>query len=161
MTKTTRAVIAACLVIGAAACQKDEAPMEKPAPPAAEKPAAPEPAPEAPKPAEPAPTEAAPAAEPATAEFDAKTTFNTVCAACHGEGGGGDGPAGVALNPKPASFNKAEFWATRDRAHIMKVIKEGGASVGKSPLMAAFGGQFTDEQVGQLADYVMTFKPAS
>lgn len=91
--------------------------------------------------------------------FDAHGTFIAVCGPCHGAQGAGDGPAGVALKPKPAAFNTAEFWAERDRAHIVKVIKLGGAAVGKSPLMAAFGGQFTDAQIGQLADVVEGFKP--
>ena len=113
------------------------------------------------EPAEPAPAAEPKAAEPAPeAAFDAKTTFKTVCASCHGEAGKGDGPAAAALNPKPAAFGDASFWETRDRAHIMKVIKEGGAAVGKSPLMVAYGTQFNDEQIGQIADVVMGFKPA-
>lgn len=129
------------LVLAAAACSKEE--------PAAE-----------PAPAE----EPPPAAEPAAPEpvaFDARTTFNTVCATCHGIEGKGDGAAAAALNPKPAAFGSSEFWADgKDKAHIMKVIKEGGAAVGKSPLMAAYGGQYTDEQISELADIVMGFKPA-
>ncbi|MGD8859525.1 MAG: c-type cytochrome [Myxococcales bacterium] len=96
----------------------------------------------------------------AAQDFDAKQTFNTVCATCHGTSGHGDGPAGKALDPKPASFAEPEFWETRDRDHIIKVVKNGGPSVGKSPLMAAFGAQFSDEQIGEIADYVISeFKP--
>lgn len=90
---------------------------------------------------------------------EAQKNFNTVCSACHGTEGNGAGPAGMALNPKPANFTDPAFWETRDRAHIIKVITEGGPAVGKSPLMAPFGGQFNEAQIAGLADYVMGFAP--
>ena len=92
--------------------------------------------------------------------FDAQTTFTTVCASCHGTGGKGDGPSAVSLNPKPANFTEASFWAERSRDDLMKVIKEGGVAAGKSPLMAAYGGVYNDEQIGQLVDLIEGFKPA-
>lgn len=115
------------------------------------------------KPAEPAPapepTAAAP--EPKAAPFEAKTAFKTVCASCHGDTGEGNGPAAAALNPKPAAFGDPKFWESRDRAHIVKVITEGGAAVGKSPVMVGYGAQYNPEQIGQLADLVMSYKPAA
>ena len=116
------------------ACGGEEKPAPKPEAPVA----APTPPPEPPKPV----------------AFNAEETFVATCSPCHGTGGKGDGPAGAALDPKPANFTDAAFWATRDEAHVAKVIKEGGPSVGKSPLMAPFGGQFNDEQIAQLAAYV-------
>ena len=71
----------------------------------------------------------------------------------------GAGPAGIALQPKPANFTDPAFWQSRDRAQIIKVITQGGAAVGKSPLMAPFGGQFNEDQIAGLADYVMSFAP--
>ena len=115
--------------------------------------APPTPVVEAPKPVE------APAAPAAPVAFDAKATFGTVCGTCHGLEGKGDGVAAAGLNPKPAAFGDPEFWKTRDEAHIKKVIKEGGASVGKSPMMAPFGAQFNDEQIAALAAHIMSFKP--
>ena len=100
------------------------------------------------------------AAAPAPAAFDAVATFNMVCATCHGTTGLGDGPAGQALDPAPASFADAEFWETRDDAHIFTVIKEGGAAVGKSPLMVGWGASYDDEQIQALADHVKSFAPA-
>ncbi len=95
------------------------------------------------------------------AAFDAKVTFETVCGACHGLTGAGDGPAGEVLDPKPSSFADAAFWTDeRDDAYLAKVITEGGASVGKSPLMAPFGGQFDEAQVAALVEHVKSFKPA-
>ena len=90
--------------------------------------------------------------------FDAATAFKTTCGPCHGETGAGDGAAAATLDPKPASFVDPEFHKTRDRAHITKVIKEGGAAVGKSPIMASFSAQFSDEEIGKLADHVISLK---
>jgi caa(3)-type oxidase subunit IV len=94
------------------------------------------------------------------AEFDAHVAFEGTCANCHGPTGQGNGAASGSLTPRPANFQDPTFWQTRDRAHIVKVITEGGASVGKSPLMAAFGASYTPEQIEQLADLVMSFRPA-
>jgi len=105
-----------------------------------------------------APAPAAPAPKAAPVPFEATSVFKTTCGPCHGETGEGNGPAGVALTPRPANFGDAAFWEGKDKAYIAKVIKEGGAAVGKSPLMVAWGGQYNDEQIGALADVVMGFK---
>ena len=138
-------IIALSLVASLVACGGGEPAKAPEAPPA--------PVVEAPKPVEP------PAAPAAPAAFDAKVTFGQVCGTCHGVEGKGDGVAAAGLNPKPAAFGDPEFWKTRDEAHIKKVIKEGGASVGKSPMMAPFGAQFNDEQIAALAAHIMSFKP--
>ena len=106
--------------------------------------------------------DAAPAAStpaPAPAAFNAEATFNTVCATCHGTTGAGDGPAGLALDPRPASFGTAEFWETRDDETLFTAIKMGGAAVGKSPLMVGWGASFSDENITELVEYVKTFRP--
>ena len=91
--------------------------------------------------------------------FIAQQEFENVCAPCHGMQGGGDGPAAAALEPKPATFASAEFWQTRDEAHIIRVITEGGAAVGKSPLMPSFGAAYGPEQIEALAQHILTFRP--
>jgi caa(3)-type oxidase subunit IV len=96
-------------------------------------------------------------AEPAG--FSAASSFGTVCATCHGAGGAGDGPAGAALDPRPASFIDPAFWEGRDRDRIITVIRDGAASVGGSALMAPWGALYTEEQLEQMADYVMSFRP--
>lgn len=65
----------------------------------------------------------------------AKTAF-IACAACHGNTGEGDGAAAVALDPKPRSFKDKDWQASVTDDHLRKVILEGGAAVGLSPLMA-------------------------
>ncbi|GIW43635.1 MAG: hypothetical protein KatS3mg077_0917 [Candidatus Binatia bacterium] len=68
---------------------------------------------------------------------EAKEIWQTRCATCHGAGGKGDGPAGVALNPKPRDLTSEEWQKSVTDDYIEKVIVGGGQAVGKSPLMAA------------------------
>lgn len=89
----------------------------------------------------PAPAEDEPAPQPeeeavAVDMEGAKAAF-LACAACHGNTGEGDGAASAALNPKPRSFSDKEWQASVSDDHLAKVIVEGGAAVGLSPLMAA------------------------
>lgn len=103
------------------------------------------------------------AAPPAYAQDAAagKANYDIYCTTCHGATGKGDGVAGAALTPKPADFSAAEFWDdTRNDEHLTKVIKEGGMAVGKSPLMAPWGGVLSDEQIAEVVAYIKTFKPA-
>jgi len=75
---------------------------------------------------------------PAKMEGDveaAKTIFQQRCSTCHGTAGKGDGPASATLNPRPRAFGDKEWQKSVTDEHIEKIIKEGGAAVGKSPLM--------------------------
>ena len=65
----------------------------------------------------------------------AENIFATRCATCHGQDGKGAGPASAALNPKPRDYTNQEWQKSVTDDHIKKTIVEGGASVGKSPLM--------------------------
>lgn len=102
--------------------------------------------------------EAAAVAQAPEQPFDAKGAYATVCSVCHGPGGAGDGPGSAALNPKPASFAEAAFWASRDDAIVVKAIREGGVSIGKSALMPAWGGLYNQTQALALVEYMKTFQ---
>jgi mono/diheme cytochrome c family protein len=127
---------------------------------AGERPAAPppaEPPPPAQAPAEtqpPAPTPP-PAAEPAGDPVArGGMIYQQYCASCHGPEGNGDGPVSAGLDPKPAKHSDGNYMNTLSDAHIEKVIKEGGASVGKSPLMAPWGATLSDAQVKDVMAFV-------
>ena len=61
--------------------------------------------------------------------------FKMKCAVCHGDTGGGDGPGGTALDPKPRNFTDATWQGATKDEEIKKAIVEGGASIGKSATM--------------------------
>ncbi len=89
-----------------------------------------------------------------------ESTYKTLCMACHGEKGMGDGAASAALTPKPANFTDP---ANADRLtpeHVYRTIKEGGAAVGRSPMMVAWAGTLQEDQIRDVAAYVLQFKPA-
>jgi mono/diheme cytochrome c family protein len=86
---------------------------------------------------------------------EAKQLYEATCAACHGASGKGDGPAGQALQPKPADF--ATALKGKNEAYLTKVVTEGGPSVGKSPMMPAYQGILSDEQIQSLIQYVKGF----
>ena len=92
-------------------------------------------------------------------EFNAQQVYNVACATCHGTAGDGNGPAGGALNPKPANFTDPEFWATRDDARLLLVLQEGAPAVGGSPLMVGWKMSYDDEQLTALVEYLKTFRP--
>lgn len=64
-------------------------------------------------------------------------TYARRCAPCHGPSGRGDGPAAVALLPRPRDLSAAAWQRATSDAQIEQVIGEGGAAIGLSPLMPA------------------------
>jgi len=66
---------------------------------------------------------------------EAKTTFATVCATCHGADGTGNGPASANLNPRPRNYTDAAWQASVTDDELRKIILLGGQAVGKSAMM--------------------------
>lgn len=90
----------------------------------------------------------------------AKQLFSTYCSTCHGTEGKGDGPAAVALEPKPASFGDLAWQDSVTDEHLLKVLREGGAAAGKSPLMVAAPGAKDDPELAQaLLNIVRSYRP--
>jgi len=55
-----------------------------------------------------------------------KELFDSNCKSCHGDQGNGDGPAGVALNPKPRNFHQKEGWTNGNKfSEIYQTLQEG------------------------------------
>ncbi|MEJ7730530.1 MAG: urate hydroxylase PuuD [Polyangiaceae bacterium] len=65
----------------------------------------------------------------------ARSIFGERCMPCHGAEGRGDGPSASALNPKPRNYQDEAWQAQATDPGIAKAILEGGAAVGKSPVM--------------------------
>jgi mono/diheme cytochrome c family protein len=51
--------------------------------------------------------------------------FSTNCATCHGARGAGDGPAAIALNPKPRNLQTEPFKGGTEPAKIFATISNG------------------------------------
>jgi len=94
----------------------------------------------------------------ATPAFDAHGAFGVMCVTCHGAGGAGDGPGGAALNPRPANFTDPAFWNGRTDAELVRAIREGGAAVGRSASMPAWGSLYTEAQAQALVAHLKTLK---
>ena len=86
-----------------------------------------------------------------------KEKYNLYCVACHGADGKAEGAAAAAMKPRPRNFTDKEWQASVDDARLVKVLKEGGASVGLSSSMAAWSGVLTDDEINAVVAYVRGF----
>jgi mono/diheme cytochrome c family protein len=84
-----------------------------------------------------------------------KQVYGMYCVTCHGPSGKGDGPA-APPSPKPADHTDPGRMGKLSDQEIYKVIKCGGASVGKSPLMTPWGPVLNDQQIRDTLAYVRT-----
>lgn len=82
------------------------------------------------------------------------TRFKQLCAACHGPTGKGDGPAAVALKPKPRNFSDARWQASVKDDYLRTIIQKGGAVAGKSPMMTPFGASLNKQQLDDVVTYI-------
>jgi len=84
--------------------------------------------------------------------------FATLCVSCHGDKGDGNGVAAAALTPKPTNFADPANAARLTDEYVYKVIKDGGAANGRSPMMVAWSGTLKDDELRNVAAYVLKFK---
>lgn len=80
--------------------------------------------------------------------------YKQQCAACHGDTGKGDGPSAKSLKPAPTNLTDAKLMSSLSDADIAKVTKEGGAKVGKSPLMPALGATWNKQQMDDMVAHM-------
>ena len=85
---------------------------------------------------------------------EGEALYALYCVTCHGSEGKGDGPAGLSLDPRPADHSDPEYMGTLSDADLYTVISKGGPAVGKSPLMAPWGGVINDAGIRDLVAYV-------
>lgn len=81
-----------------------------------------------------------------------KRIYVANCAGCHGTGGRGDGPAGVALNPKPADLTIHMRTGKHADGQIFNWIDVGYPG----SAMPAWGGTLSDNEIWQLITYLRT-----
>jgi cytochrome c oxidase cbb3-type subunit 3 len=85
-----------------------------------------------------------------------KTTvlFQELCSVCHGVGGKGDGPSARGLEPKPADFTNCQAMAKDSDEVLLKIIKGGGQSVGRSTVMPAWGDALSEQQIREMVKFI-------
>jgi high-affinity iron transporter len=91
------------------------------------------------------------AAEPAP---DARL-YAERCSGCHGDQGGGDGPAAAALIPPPRNFRDAALWRDRTFEQMRMVVKKGKPGT----MMPPFDGVLTDAEIDAVTHFVQRFAP--
>ncbi|MCU7807474.1 MAG: cytochrome c [Candidatus Thiodiazotropha sp. (ex Semelilucina semeliformis)] len=86
------------------------------------------------------------------------------CGSCHGPSGQGDGPAAMAMNPKPRSFGEGAFIYDTDGdgkkgtdADLVNIIKNGSAKYGGAPTMPARA-DIPESDIQALVAYIRTLK---
>jgi mono/diheme cytochrome c family protein len=78
---------------------------------------------------------------------EGKTLYEEKCMICHGQNGKGDGPASLALNPKPKDFDRPEFWNQKDLDQIItNQVKNGKGA------MPAFS--LSDKEIKDIIEYM-------
>ncbi|MFZ0678290.1 c-type cytochrome [Candidatus Binatus sp.] len=77
--------------------------------------------------------------------------YSEKCAACHGDSGKGDGPAGQTMTPPPKPFSTA--LKGRSDSWIGTVITKGGPAVGMTPAMPPHP-SLSNDQVAALILYI-------
>jgi cytochrome c553 len=97
-----------------------------------------------------------------------KAKFLSLCVACHGASGKGDGPTGLALaaagQPAPRDFTVGDFVLDPDKdgtkgsdADLKQVITKGALVFGGSPLMAPIVG-LSDADLDNLVAFIRSLK---
>lgn len=89
---------------------------------------------------------------------EGRALYEQRCVSCHGLGGKGDGPAAAYLNPKPRDHTSISWHEVATDARIAQVIGEGGASLGKSPLMPPQPDLKNTARLQSLVQYVRSLR---
>ena len=83
-----------------------------------------------------------------------RQVFKTYCVLCHGSEGLGDGRAASLHNPPP--FNLTKSVAPRD--YINRIIRIGGAGMGRGKAMPPWNEQLTYEQIEDTLNYLESIR---
>jgi mono/diheme cytochrome c family protein len=92
-----------------------------------------------------------------------RTTFETVCAVCHGPTGKADlsSPVVQALDPKPADLSDPLFNSREPASDWNIVVTHGGPALGLSAIMPAQGAMLSEEEIANVVAYAKTLAPGS
>ncbi len=85
---------------------------------------------------------------------DGEAIYKLHCSPCHGNTGKGNGPRAVELKIKPQNHTNASYMSTRTDRQLNNVIRNGGISISKSPLMPAWKDKLSDKQIKTVVKYL-------
>jgi mono/diheme cytochrome c family protein len=85
-----------------------------------------------------------------------KALYQQYCTPCHGVSGRGDGPAAASLPVKPRNHTDGAYMNALSDDRLAKAITQGGASVGKSSIMPAWGSTLSEKDVQDVIAYLRT-----
>jgi mono/diheme cytochrome c family protein len=92
----------------------------------------------------------------------AASSYKDTCAKCHGDLGKGDGPKAKDLKDKDGKavacgdLTDCAKMAKVTDDDMLKELKEGGASVGKTKFMTPYGDAMEDDELKAMVSYVRT-----
>ena len=83
-----------------------------------------------------------------------KAAYDANCVGCHGATGIGDGAAAAVLNPKPGDMSDGKAMKALTDKYLFDIIKDGGASQKKSPIMPGSAKKFKDQEISDIVAYI-------
>jgi high-affinity iron transporter len=86
---------------------------------------------------------------------DPAAIYRQHCAMCHGETGGGDGPAAVAFDPRPTDFTALSFQESRTDDQLTEAIAQGQGT------MPGFEIQLKPDELEALVAYIREMRQGS
>lgn len=90
-----------------------------------------------------------------------KVLYDDLCVSCHGPEGQGDGPAGEALEPKPANLADGMMMGELSDGYLFWRISKGGAMEPFNSAMPAWEASLTEEERWQLVRYIRSLSGSS
>lgn len=82
--------------------------------------------------------------------------YGANCASCHGARGEGDGPLAASLQPQPVKHSDGGYMNALSDDYLFKVVAQGGAAVGKSPMMAPWSPALSDSEIRSTVAFMRT-----
>lgn len=82
------------------------------------------------------------------------TLFDNYCWTCHGKSGKGDGPIAKVYQPRPRDLTDHAYVASRTDYDLYHAISQGGAAMGRSAAMPAWGHVLTPQDMWDLVAYI-------
>jgi mono/diheme cytochrome c family protein len=91
---------------------------------------------------------------PEAAMIRGRIVFQSYCVLCHGVTAEGNGRAAKLHNPPPANLVLSKMPAQ----YFEQIIRKGGEAMGRYRGMPPWGEQLTDEQIGDVIQYLMSVR---